>query len=112
MSKYHATKVTDPRYGTFDSKGEYDRWLELCLLEKAGKILGLKRQVKLELAPACVILGKKERAIWYVADFKYYDHDKGVWVWEDYKGVRTPVYRLKRRWVYARYGIVIKETGR
>ena len=100
MSKYHAKKITDPRWGTFDSKGEYERWLELTMLEKGGQILGLKRQVKYELAPACVILGKKERAIWYIADFKYYDIAKGEWVVEDYKGVRTPVYKLKRRWLY------------
>lgn len=36
----------------YDSKKEYDRWLELQLLEKAGEVSELCRQVKYELLPA------------------------------------------------------------
>ena len=36
----------------FDSKREYRRWCELKLLEKAGEIWGLERQVKYVLIPA------------------------------------------------------------
>lgn len=36
----------------YDSKKEYDRWIELQLLEKAGEISELRRQVEYELIPA------------------------------------------------------------
>ncbi len=42
-------------YGTvekYDSKKEYDRWVELQTLEKYGKISDLRRQVVYELLPA------------------------------------------------------------
>lgn len=36
----------------YDSKKEYDRWLELQLLERAGEVSELRRQVEYELLPA------------------------------------------------------------
>lgn len=36
----------------YDSKKEYDRWLELQILQRAGEISGLRRQVEFELIPA------------------------------------------------------------
>ena len=36
----------------YDSKKEYDRWLELQMLEKTGEIVNLRRQVEYELIPA------------------------------------------------------------
>ena len=36
----------------YDSKKEYDRWLELQLLEKNAEIVNLRRQVEYELLPA------------------------------------------------------------
>ncbi len=36
----------------YDSKKEYDRWLELQMLERAGEISQLRRQVEYELLPA------------------------------------------------------------
>ena len=112
-SKYKAHKVYDPEYGWFDSKGEYARWQDLLLLQKAGVIVGLKRQVRYELIPAYVTAkGKKCRAVTYIADFRYYDSREGEWVTEDFKGYVTEVYRLKRKMMYYRYGIEIKETGR
>ena len=51
-NKFGAKKVIDPITGfAFDSKKEYRRWQELMLLERAGKISNLKRQVKYELIP-------------------------------------------------------------
>ena len=51
MSKYHAKKV---RYNgiDFDSKKEMQRYAELRLLEKAGKIFDLQLQKTFELVPA------------------------------------------------------------
>lgn len=36
----------------YDSKKEYDRWLELQMLEKGGVISDLRRQVEYEIIPA------------------------------------------------------------
>ena len=45
----------------------------------------------------------------YIADFTYNDKN-GQLIVEDAKGVKTPVYRLKRRMMAERYDIEIKET--
>lgn len=51
MSKYHSKKITVDGE-TFDSKKEYRRYRELLLLERAGLITNLQRQVKFLLIPA------------------------------------------------------------
>ena len=88
----------------FDSKREANRYMELKLLERAGIIKGLKRQVPYIL----IDKSRYGRAIKYVADFVYYEDDKLVV--EDVKGVRTPVYKLKKRLMAEVYGIEVKET--
>ena len=45
----------------------------------------------------------------YIADFVYCEK-YGSMVVEDVKGMRTPLYRLKRKWLEAEYGITVKET--
>lgn len=105
-NKYGAKKIKDPATGfTFDSKKEFIRWCELRILERAGKISDLKRQVKYELIPKQV----GERACTYVADFVYIDSD-GNTVVEDTKGVRTDAYKIKRKLMLEKFGIRIKET--
>lgn len=118
MSKYHSRKIT--RDGmTFDSMKEFRRWKELQLLERAGKIENLRRQVKFILIPSqyekttdpktgktklqCV-----ERECSYYADFVYIEH--GETVVEDAKGLKTDVYILKRKLMLEKYGIRIRET--
>lgn len=111
-NKFHAQTIETPD-GKFHSIGEYRRWEDLKLLEKGNVIHGLKRQVKFELIPATVLPnGKKQRAVTYVADFRYYDTREGKWITEDYKGFHTEVYKLKKKLVFYVYGIEIKETGR
>lgn len=108
MSKYHNKKLTVDGQ-TFDSGKEYRRFRELCLLERAGQIAGLQRQVKFELLPAQRIDGKVvERACSYVADFVY--TEDGQQVVEDAKGMRTQEYRLKRKLMLYIHGIRIRET--
>lgn len=102
-SKYRAIKTTVDGI-TFDSRKEAQRWCTLNLLQRAGEIRELKRQVPF-------ILFEKSpygREIKYVADFTYYEGDK--FVVEDCKGYRTDTYRLKRRILAEKYGYVIKET--
>ena len=104
MSKYGNQK-----WGGFDSKKERLRYQELLLLEKAGKIQGLTRQVRFELIPSQYD-GKKcvERACNYIADFTYWKD--GEFIVEDCKGFRTKDYIIKRKLMYYFRNIRIKET--
>lgn len=101
MSKYRA-KPTVVDGIRFASKKEASRYLELRLLEKAGEINQLELQPSFDLMVSGVKVGR------YICDFEYKNGDK--WVYEDVKGVKTPVYRLKKKLVKALYGIDILET--
>lgn len=107
-SKYGSRKVF--RGGeVFDSVKEYNRWCELRLLEKAGMVSKLQRQVKYELIPSQRVDGKVvERSCNYVADFVYTQDGKTVV--EDTKGVRTTDYIIKRKLMLYLLGIRIKEV--
>lgn len=119
MSKYRSKKVTKDGM-TFDSLKEYRRFCELVLLERAGKISELRRQVKCVLIPAQyepdttgprggVRRGKLlERECSYVADFVYVQD--GKLVVEDTKGFKTPEYRIKKKLLLWVHGIRIRET--
>ena len=90
----------------FHSQKEADRWAELKLLEQAGKIESLSRQRPF---PLCTFRGGEfVKVAIYVADFCYAEDGKVVV--EDCKGYRTALYKLKRRWMLAQYGIEIRET--
>ena len=104
MAKYNNTKI---RVGgrLFDSKAEAARWQELQMLERAGEITELERQVEYELVPK----QKGERAVKYIADFRYIDHD-GKTVVEDTKGVKTPVWIIKRKLMLRVHGIRVREV--
>jgi hypothetical protein len=96
----------------FDSKKEAKRWQELKLLEAAGEIANLQRQVRYTLLPSQERdTGKKERAVEYVADFSYLAPKSrlGYLHVEDVKGMRTPLYILKRKLMLWVHGITIKE---
>lgn len=108
-SKYRARKTVVDGI-TFDSKREAKRYQELKLLERAGAIRDLKRQVRYELIPAFDVDGKHYRPTSYVADFVYTDCKTGTEVVEDVKGVRTDVYRLKSKMFAHKFGVVILET--
>ena len=126
MSKYNSKKITVDGM-TFDSQKEYRRWCELKLLERAGKISNLKRQIPFELIPAQYETverygrrGKRladgtrcvEKAITYVADFVYTQDGKKVV--EDVKGYKAGnaycLYGIKRKLMLYVHGIKILET--
>lgn len=93
----------------FDSQKEAMRYRELSLLQKAGEISDLRRQVRYELIPSQRIQGKVvERPIFYIADFVYTTGGKEVV--EDCKGVKTPAYIIKRKLMLYVHGIRIRET--
>ena len=48
--KFHNKKIDTPE-GKFDSKLEYEYWLQLKAREQAGEITNLQRQVPFELIP-------------------------------------------------------------
>jgi hypothetical protein len=113
-SKYGANKTVIDGI-EFDSKKEAKRWTELKLLERAGVIRDLDRQVKFVLIPAqreadtigargAIRKGKIiERECAYVADFVYTDAETGETVVEDTKGFKTKDYIIKRKlmlWVH------------
>ena len=103
-NKYGARKVTTPDGQVFDSQMEYNRWCELRLLERAGRISDLKRQVSYELIPK----QEGERSCKYVADFVY--HEGGKLVVEDAKGHKTEAYKIKKKLMLWVHNIRIKET--
>ena len=113
----------------FDSKKEAQRYCELKLLERAGKIEKLELQKEFELIPSqyekfprygksgirlrdgerCV-----ERSCVYIADFTYLQD--GQLIVEDAKGYRDPAsatyakFVIKRKLMLWRYGIKINEA--
>ena len=97
-SKYHSKKIKW-NGETFDSKREFNRYQELLLLQRAGKITNLERQVRIPILPSQKDERGKviERAVTYIADFVYFDIEQNKTIVEDAKGVRTPEYILKRK---------------
>ena len=96
MSKYKSKKVIVDGI-TFDSKRESNRYCELKLLERCGKIKDLALQPKFELQPSFKKNGKTIRAINYVADFTYFDIELNKNIVEDVKGFKTKEYILKKK---------------
>lgn len=111
---------------TFASKHEANRYCELKLLQRAGKITNLQWQVPYELIPnqyetikeitkTGKVKEKKvliERAVKYIADFQY--EKDGKTIVEDAKGFKGGatygVFVLKRKMMFWRYGIVVEEV--
>ena len=103
-SKYGNRKITIDGI-TFDSTKEAQRYGELKMLQRAGKISDLELQKPFELIPKM----PGERACYYIADFDYLDQETGKRVVEDVKGYKDPVYRIKRKLMQYVYGIRIVE---
>ena len=101
MNKFNARKVVVDGH-SFDSAAEGRRYASLAALERAGKIAELELQPRFD----CVVAGVKICA--YIADFRY--RRDGTAIVEDVKGVRTALYRLKRKLAEACHpGLVITE---
>lgn len=113
---------------TFDSKKEAKRYKELKMLEKAGIIHDLKRQVKYVLIPAqyertssVYVKGNNkgkpkkgrliERECAYYADFVYMQDNNTIV--EDVKGYRDGqaynLFVIKRKLMLYVHGIAVKE---
>ena len=118
--KFNNKKMETPD-GTFDSKGEWERWLFLKDARNNGQISNLRRQVKYTLIPTqyrteIVHLKTKdkevqrvaEREITYTADFVY--EKNGEKVVEDYKGFPNDRWPLKKAMMLYFHGIAIREV--
>ena len=100
MSKYKniVTTIDNIR---FHSKKEANRYRELCLLNKS-KIIS-----DLELQPNFKITINNKFICNYKADFAY--KQDGEIVYEDVKGFRTQVYKLKKKLTEALHNVTIIE---
>lgn len=107
VSKYKNKKV-EYKGMIFDSKKEYLRYLVLEDKWNKGEIKNLKRQVPYILVPSFNLNKKKYREMKYLADFVY--EENGKQVVEDVKGIRTDVYKLKKKLMAYIYQIEIKEV--
>ena len=105
--KFKNKKIDTPE-GKFDSKFEWEYWLELKEREARGEISNLQRQVSFELIPrqsemVTVQLKTKtklkevfyEHPVYYIADFVYNEGEKRIII--DCKGFSTPDYIIKRK---------------
>ena len=106
-SKYGNRKI-NMAGEVFDSRLEARRYQVLRLLERAGEIRGLRRQVRFELIPAYTKGKRKVKAVTYVADFVYTDKLGRTHV-EDAKGYKTDVYKLKKKLFEWRYEYTLDE---
>ena len=128
-NKFGARKVIGLNGEVFDSQKEHHRWGVLNLLERAGKISDLQRQVTFELiptqreeSPGVYKAGPQkglpkpgdiiEQSCRYVADFVY--KQDGVTVVEDCKGYKKgaayDLFVIKRKLMLYVHGIKIRET--
>ncbi|UOP06529.1 DUF1064 domain-containing protein [Alysiella crassa] len=99
----------------FDSKREADFYDKLCCLKNATnpaeRVVQIETQVKFELIPAQRGADGKviERACAYIADFRVTFADGRVEV-IDVKGMKTDVYKIKKKLMLQVHGIQIKEV--
>lgn len=103
MKKYRNKRVSVDGI-LFDSKAEAKRYGELKILQSAGEIHGLEVHKRYSL----LVAGTKVSV--YEADFVYTTRD-GETVVEDVKGVRTALYKLKKKMWEAMYGMNITEIA-
>lgn len=82
----------------FASKKEFKRYQELELLKKYGEVIFFLRQTPFHFKGG----GK------YVTDYTVFWKD-GTVTFEDVKGMRTPMYKFKKKETEANYPIKITE---
>ena len=104
--KYGNKPFYDDDGNYWHAQGEYKRWCDLKLLEKAGEISALSRQIKFELSVNNLHICS------YIPDFSYFAKDKSIMIHEDFKGLETREFKIKKRLMKAIYNIDIKITTR
>lgn len=136
MWNKYGNKKVETTWGTFDSKGEFSRWLFLKDAESKGEIKDLQRQVRFSLVPPVhytktVHLKTKDKQVkrlWtqevtYTADFVYKVKTKTVptvlgdaeiWtrVVEDFKGMPNDRWPIKKALMAFVHGVYVREVKR
>ncbi len=101
--KYRAQRTDCGAGHSHPSKAEARRCDELHLLQRAGKISHLEREVAFPFRVDGAVI------FTYRADFAYFEDQARVI--EDVKGCPTPVYKLKKKLIEAQYrGVKIVEV--
>ena len=113
MNKYHNKKVIYKGI-KFDSIKERNWYIVLENYVRNGRIKELELQKKFELQESFIDNnGKKQRPIYYIADFFYYDTKLDCYIAEDVKSKATQkdkVYRIKSKMFMYQYpNILFKE---
>ena len=93
----------------FDSQKEKSYYIKYKLMEKSGEIHDLKMQVPFTLIETFKLQDKTYRKTIYKADFTFIDKE-GKYHVIDVKGIRTDVYKLKKKLMAWKYGIEIEEV--
>lgn len=103
----NVSAIVKNKYGNkktkgFDSAKEWRRNQELEIMQRAGEISELNRQVPFTLMPSYTITDETTkqgfrtvREIRYIADFTYIKNGKRII--EDVKGMQTEVFKIKRK---------------
>ena len=106
-SKYGAIKTMVDGI-TFDSNRESVRYRELRNMQRAGMVKNITLQPKFLLQDGYRRSdGKRIRAINYIADFKVEYPDGHIEI-EDSKGIETPIFKIKRKLLEAKYDLILK----
>lgn len=108
QNKYHNKKVYYDGHW-FDSQKEKSWYIKYKLMEQAGEIKDLKIQFPFTLIETFKLQDKTYRKTIYKADFTFIDKE-GKYHVIDVKGMRTDVYKLKKKLMAWKYGIEIEEV--
>jgi hypothetical protein len=100
-SKYH-----NERAGKYASKHEAEVATKLAALASSGAIVNLQEQYPIVLVDGSA---RSMRSIVYIADFVYWDPDGRMHVL-DAKGMKTQVYKLKKKLALLLHNIEIEEV--
>lgn len=92
----------------FDSMKEARRHQELKLLERAGRISKLERQVTYQLMPSVRIAGEQRArpALRFKVDFRYVEN--GQTVVEDSKGYSDTAFRIRQHLMKSVHGLDVR----
>lgn len=98
----YGNKITEVNGIAFDSKKEAAYYEDLLWRQRTGAVKSIELQPKFVLQPGYKRDGKKIRPIIYRADFKVTEADGHIY-YVDTKGMKTPVYLLKKKMLLYKY---------
>lgn len=98
----YGNKITEVNGIAFDSKKEAAYYEDLLWQQRTGAVKSIELQPEFVLQPGYEVAGKKIRPIIYKADFKVTEADGHIY-YVDTKGMKTPVYLLKKKMLLYKY---------